>query len=47
MNSNYRIAATLYFKGTWFVLVYISVTTLQRGDDDDDDDDGYDNVQFY
>jgi hypothetical protein len=39
MNSNYRIAATVYSQGTWFSLRNVSVHTLHKGDDDDDDDD--------
>jgi len=36
MNSNDRIAATLYSLGTVF-LMNISVYTLRKGDDDNDD----------
>jgi len=35
MNSNNRIAATLYSLGTLFVSD-ISINTLHKGDDDDD-----------
>jgi len=38
MNSNNRIAATLYSLGT-VCLRNISTNTLHKGDDDDDDDD--------
>jgi len=38
MNSNNRIAATLYSLGTQFER-NISTNTLHKGDDDDDDDD--------
>ena len=46
MNSNNRIAATLYSLGTQFYLRNISINTLHNGDDndnDDDDDDDDDN----
>ena len=37
MNSNNRIAATLYSLGTYVVcLRNISINTLHKGDDDDD-----------
>jgi len=36
MNSNNRIAATLYSLGT-VCLRSISINTLHKGDDDDDD----------
>jgi len=38
MNSNNRIAATLYSLGT-VCPRNISINTLHKGDDDDDDDD--------
>jgi hypothetical protein len=38
VNSNYRIAATLYSLETWSVSG-ISAYILHKGDDDDDDDD--------
>ena len=38
MNSNNRIAATLYSLGTVF-LRNVSINTLHKRDDDDDDDD--------
>jgi len=38
MNSNNRIAATLYSLGT-VCLRNININTLHEGDDDDDDDD--------
>jgi len=40
MNSNNRIAATLYSLGTLFVS---GIYTLHKGDDDEDDDDDVDN----
>jgi hypothetical protein len=39
MNSNYRIAATLYSPEAWFFFTNISVNTHHKRDDDDDDDD--------
>jgi hypothetical protein len=30
MNSNYRVAATLYYLETWFVSENISVNTLHK-----------------
>ena len=42
MNSNSRIAATLYSVGTQFVSEY-NINTLHKGDDDYDDDDYDDN----
>jgi hypothetical protein len=42
MNSDYKITVTLYSIQAWFVLVYISVNALHKGDDDDDDDDDND-----
>ena len=41
MNSNNRIAATLYSLGTYVVVCVrdISINTLHKGDDDDNDDD--------
>jgi len=38
MNSNNRIAATLYSVGTLFVSGNVSINTLHEGDDDDDND---------
>ena len=44
INSNDRIAETLYSLGTWFVSgIYVCINTLHKGDDDDDDDDDDDN----
>jgi len=42
MNSNKRIAATLYSLGT-VCLRNIGINVLHKGDDDDDDDDDDDN----
>jgi len=42
MNSNNRIAATMYSLGT--CLRNISINTLHKGDDNDDDDDDDDNI---
>jgi hypothetical protein len=42
MNSNNRIAATLYSLGT-VCLRNISVNTLHKGDDDDDDNNNNNN----
>ena len=42
MNSNNRIAATLFPRDI-VCLRNISVKTLQKGDDDDDDDDDNNN----
>jgi len=42
MNSNNRIAATLYPRDT-VCLRNISINILRRGDDDDDDDDNNNN----
>jgi hypothetical protein len=42
MNSNYRIAATL-FRRDVVCLRNISVNTLHKRDDDDDDDDNNNN----
>ena len=36
VNSNSRIAATLYCVATQFVSGNVSINTLHRGDDDDD-----------
>ena len=38
MNSNNRIAATLYSLGTIVCLRNMSINTLHKGDDNDDDD---------
>jgi hypothetical protein len=38
INSNERIAATLYSLGTLFGLRNICINTLHKGDNDDDDD---------
>ena len=47
MNSNNRIAATLYFIGTWFFFFKnVCVNTLRKGDDDDGDDDRLLKVQY-
>jgi len=46
MNSNNKIAATLYSLGTQFER-NISTNTLYKGDDDDDDDDDDDNNNNY
>jgi hypothetical protein len=43
MNSNYRIAATLYSLDTWFVSG-ICVNTLRKKHGDDEDDDDNDSV---
>ena len=43
MNSNSRIAATLYSLGTYFVSEVLSINTLPKGDDDDDDDNNNNN----
>ena len=43
MNSNNRIAATLYSLGNIVCLRNISINTLHKGDDDDDDDDNKNN----
>ena len=42
MNSNNRIAATLFPRDT-VCLRNISINTLHKGDDDDDDDDDNNN----
>ena len=42
MNSNNRMAATLYSLGT-VCLRNISINTLHKGDDDDDDDNNNNN----
>jgi len=42
MNSNSRIAATLYSLGTQFVR-NISINTVHKGDDDDDNDNNNNN----
>ena len=40
INSNDRIAETLYSLGTWVVSrIYVCINTLHKGDNDDDDDD--------
>ena len=40
INSNDRIAGTLYSLGTWFVsgMYVVYTNTLHKGDNDDDDD---------
>ena len=43
MNSNNRIAATLYSIGNIVCLRNISINTLHKGDDDNDDDNNNDN----
>ena len=42
MNTNCRIAATLFPRDMVFVR-YVIVNTLHEGDDDDDDDDNNNN----
>jgi len=47
MNSNNRIAATLYSLGTYVVwLRNISINTLHKGDDDDDDDNNNNTILY-
>jgi hypothetical protein len=46
INSNDRIAVTVYSLGTWFVSgIYVLINTLHKGakDDDDDEDNNNDN----
>jgi len=43
MNSNNRIAATLYSLGDTVCLRNISINTLHKGDDDDDDNNNNNN----
>ena len=43
MNSNNRIAATLYSLGTEFVSEILSINTLHKGDDYGDDDNNNNN----
>jgi uncharacterized membrane protein YqjE len=37
INSNDRVAATMYSLGTFFCLGNTCINTLHKGDDDDDD----------
>ena len=49
INSDCRIAATLYCVETWFVLVYIIVNIMHKGNNDDDNNNNNNNnnrVQF-
>jgi len=43
LNSNNRIAATLYSLGTYFFLSNININTLHKGDDDDDNNNNNNN----
>jgi hypothetical protein len=47
MNSNYRIAATLYSLETWFFLRYLVVNTLHEGDDADNNNNNNNNYYYY